>query len=101
MLSATARAALLLAIVGIAAADPRMVKCVGYTDEANQKMTKGWSLADHPVAAAVAKGGGFVVTLPAGSTGVWVQVKGTTIADPGPSGGTTIIKASPPAPDGC
>ena len=64
-------------------------------------MTKGWSLADRPVAAAAAKGGGFVVTLPAGSTGVWVQVKGTTIADPGPSGGTTIIKASPPAPDGC
>lgn len=38
MLCATARAALLLAIVGIAAADPRMVKCVDYTDEANQKV---------------------------------------------------------------
>lgn len=38
MLSATARAAVLLAIVGTAAANPRMVKCVDYTDEANQKV---------------------------------------------------------------
>lgn len=38
MFSATACAAVLLAIVGIAAANPRMVNCVDYTDEANQKV---------------------------------------------------------------
>ena len=40
MISTTARAAVLLAIAGIAAANPRRVKCRDYTDEANQKVIK-------------------------------------------------------------
>ena len=34
--------------------------------------------------------GGFVLTVPSGSKGVWVQIKGNTIADPG----VGTIKAS-------
>ena len=47
MLSATARAAVLLAIVGIAAANPRLVKCIDYTDEANQQVISicNWKLS--------------------------------------------------------
>lgn len=40
MLSSTTRAAVLLSVVGIATATPSMVKCVDYTDEANQKVRK-------------------------------------------------------------
>lgn len=39
MLSINTRAAVLLGVVGIAAANPGKVKCVDYTDKANQKVT--------------------------------------------------------------
>eukprot|EP00729_Bicosta_minor_P018542 gene18542-1611_t len=89
MLSITTCTAVLLGVVGIAIASPSKVKCLDYTNEANQKMATGWIMAD-PVAATTDKGG-FVVTVPSGSKGVWVQVKGNTIADPGVG---TIMEAS-------
>ena len=40
MLSSATCAAVLLSVVGIATTTPSMVKCVDYTDEANQKVRK-------------------------------------------------------------